>query len=121
MHAKNVESFRDLIVWQKSHELVQNIYKITEKFPKRERLALAQQLREAAIQLPINISLGFHKRGRKTKIHYYRTALSSIEGIRYLVILAADLDHYKNEQNDIELCETIERMLKRLVRSVSSS
>ncbi|NOY61149.1 MAG: four helix bundle protein [Calditrichaeota bacterium] len=121
MNSKKVESFRDLVVWQKSHDLTREIYKTTVKFPKREHNSLAKQLRESATSIPINIALGFKKRGRNAKVHYYRTALSTIEEVRYYLILSDDLGHYKNVEGILEECDIIEKMLKRLIRANVSS
>ena len=120
MESRRVESYQDLVVWQKSHEIVRGLYEITAKFPKREHLALAQQIREIASQVPINIAVGFNRRGRKNKIHYYRTALLSIENMRYFVLLSKDLGHMKKTEELEENCDTVERMLKRLIRSVAT-
>ncbi len=117
MNSKKVESFRDLVVWQKSHDLTREIYKTTVKFPKREHNSLANQLRETSASIPINIALGFKKRSRNAKVHYYRTALSTIEEVRYYVILSDELGYYKNAERVLEECDVIERMLKRLIRA----
>lgn len=57
----NIISFRDLIVWQKSHEFVLEIYRISSAFPKEETYALTSQLRRAAVSIPANIAEGFTK------------------------------------------------------------
>ncbi|MEW6162243.1 MAG: four helix bundle protein [Nitrospirota bacterium] len=49
-------SFQDLIVWQKSHELVLDIYKITRNFPDEEKFGLISQMRRSAISIPANIA-----------------------------------------------------------------
>ena len=57
-------TFQDLIVWQKSHQLVLDVYKCSAGFPKTERFGLSQQLRESAVSVPANIAEGFKKRGK---------------------------------------------------------
>ena len=121
MEEKKVENFRNLVVWQKSHELVQEIYKITPKFPRRDKNALAQRLRETATEIPCNIAIGFKKRGRNAKIHFYRNSQSAIEQLGYLLILAKDLEYHRAIESLIESTDSIEKMLNRLIRSVSSS
>ena len=61
------KSFKDLIVWQKSYQLVLEIYKITKDFPKSETYGLSQQMRKAAVSIPSNIAEGY---GRKHKAEY---------------------------------------------------
>ena len=118
---KKIESFRDLVVWQKCHSLVREIYEVTAKFPKREHLALANQFRQAAVIVPINIAIGFKKRSRNAKVHYYRTALYAVEDVRYYLLLSSDLGYYKKAEGALEELDTIEKMLKRLIRSNVSS
>ena len=121
MQNRKVESVQDLVVWQKSHDLVKEVFVLTRKFPKREQDSLAESLRQSAIPLPIQISHGFNKRGRKNKIHYYQQALNVVQEIRYRSILANDLGYLKKENTIQDACDNIERMLKRLIRSVASS
>lgn len=52
MEYKKIESFKDLIVWQKGIEIVNDIYKATKKFPKDEIYCLTSQIRRAAISIP---------------------------------------------------------------------
>ncbi|MCG8342286.1 MAG: four helix bundle protein [Chlorobiales bacterium] len=47
-------SFQDLVVWQKAHELVLHVYRITQGFPKEEIYGLTSQLRRAAVSVPAN-------------------------------------------------------------------
>lgn len=49
------KTFKDLIVWQKSHLLTVEIYKITSKFPSEEKYGLTSQMRRAAYSVPSNI------------------------------------------------------------------
>jgi len=121
MMGKKIESFRDLIVWQKSHELVLDIFQLTSKFPKKDLSYLFTKARDAAMVIPTNIAIGFNKRGKKTKVHYYRVALTEIEQLRYMIILAADLGFFKEAGSILEKCVNIEKMLKRLIRSIASS
>jgi four helix bundle protein len=85
--------FEDLIVWQKSHQLVLSIYRLTGTFPKHELYGLVQQMRRAAVSVPANIAEGFKKRGRSDKARYYNIAQGSLEELRYYLILAADLEY----------------------------
>lgn len=62
-----VNSYKDLIVWQKSIDLVLEIYKLTNKFPKSETYGLVSQMRRSAVSIPSNIAEG---RGRSTRKDY---------------------------------------------------
>ncbi len=121
MENKKVESYRDLIVWQMGHQLVLDVYKLSGKFPRKEQDYLVRQLREAAAQIPVNIALGFKKRGKTTKVHYYRTALNFVEQLSYIFILSKDLGYTKNPEQILETIDNIEKKLKGLLRSAAST
>ncbi|MFA6183761.1 MAG: four helix bundle protein [Parcubacteria group bacterium] len=61
----NLNSYRDLIVWQKAMELVTEIYKLTDKFPKEEIYGIVSQMRRCAISIPSNIAEGRRRDGKK--------------------------------------------------------
>ena len=76
-----IRSFRDLIVWQRAMELVREIYRLTEPFPKRELYGLTAQMRRAAVSIPANIAEG---RGRFTGREYARFLTISTGSLREL-------------------------------------
>ena len=55
------ETFQDLIVWQKAHEFVLAVYRVTMDLPKHELYGLTSPLRRAATSIPANIAEGFKK------------------------------------------------------------
>jgi four helix bundle protein len=77
------KTFQDLSVWQKAHEFVLNIYKITKQFPSHKIYGLASQLRRAAVSVPANIAEGFRKRGKADKARMMNVAQGSLEEVRY--------------------------------------
>jgi four helix bundle protein len=86
-------SFRDLVVWQKSHEFVLAVYRLTESFPDREKFGLSHQLRRAAVSVPANIAEGFGKRSQAEKARFLNIAEGSLEECRYYLILTQDLGY----------------------------
>lgn len=65
-------SFRQLVVWQKSKELTLKIYEITKKFPKEEIYALISQLRMAAYSAMANIAEGNERHGQKDLLNFFQ-------------------------------------------------
>lgn len=92
-----VKTFRDLIVWQKGHKLVLDVYCITKDFPKEERYGLASQLRRSVISIPTNIAEGFKRKSKKDFAHFINMAEGSLEETKYHILLAKDLDYIKND------------------------
>jgi len=70
-------SYKDLTVWQKSIELVTNIYKITEKFPQNETYGLTSQMKRAAVSIASNIAEGKARGTRKDYRHFLIMAYGS--------------------------------------------
>jgi four helix bundle protein len=86
-------SFEQLIVWQKAHQFVLGVYRLTDNFPRTEIYGLTSQLRRATVSIPANIAEGFKKRGRADKVRFLNIAQSSLEECRYYLILAKDLNY----------------------------
>src|SRR4051812_44398977 len=87
------QSFRDLIVWQKSHALVLEVYRLTRRLPKEELFGLVSQMRRAAVSVPANIAEGFKRRGKPDKARHMNIAQGSLEELQYFFILCADLSY----------------------------
>ncbi len=78
--------FQDLVVWQKAHQFVLSIYRISTLFPKNELYGLTSQIRRAAVSIPANIVEGFKKRRKPDKARYMNIAQGSLEECRYYLI-----------------------------------
>lgn len=119
MENKKIETYHDLYVWQMSHELTLQIYKICHKFRKDEQAFLANTLRSTVPQIPINIALGFKKRGKTAKAHYYRAALTALEELGYYLTLTKELGFLKEDGEIRELMDNLEKKMKGLLRSIA--
>jgi len=113
-----LERFEDLKVWQKAHQLVLEIYKITKDFPSEEKFALISQIRRASVSTPANIAEGFKKRGKRDKVHFYNIAQGSLEELRYYLILSKDLGYIKNNLNLMSKIAEVSKMLQGLINAV---
>ena len=102
--AARSQSFREVIVWQKSHALALAVYRATESFPKHELFALTSQLRRAAASVPANFVEGFRKRTKPDKLKFYNIAQGSADECLYHLILAHDLGYNDTTrlQTDVE-------------------
>ena len=90
---QTAKSFQDVGIWQKAHQWVLGIYKLTANFPKYEQYGLTSQLRRAAVSVPANFAEGFRKQGKLDKIRFYNIAQGSIAESQYYLILAKDLGY----------------------------
>ena len=88
MENKKVESFKDLFVWQKGIELVNDIYKLTKQFPEDEVYGLTSQIRRAAISIPANIAEGCGRGTTKNYIQFLEISRGSLLELETLIIIA---------------------------------
>jgi four helix bundle protein len=111
------KSYRDLIVWQKSHSLVLEVYKMTKNFPKEELFGLTSQIRRAAISIAANIVEGFARNGLKDKLRFYNISEASLNEVNYLLLLSNDLGYAETVElmNDTE---EIGRMLNKYTSTI---
>jgi four helix bundle protein len=100
------KSFEQLIVWQRAHQFVLGVYRLTDNFPRTEIYGLTSQLRRAAVSIPANIAEGFKKRGRADKVRFLNIAQGSLEECRYYLILAKDLNYSDTSKLQPQLEET---------------
>ncbi len=107
---KPAKSFEDLFVWKKSHQLVLSVYKATKAYPKEELYGLVSQMRRAAVSVPANIAEGFKKRTTAEKSRFLTIAHSSLEEIRYYMILSQDLA-YCNTATMKDQVEEVSKLL----------
>ena len=87
------KSFEDLIVWQKAHAFVLDVYSFTNSFPKSEIYGLASQFRRSAVSIPANIAEGFKKKTKLDKSRFFNIAQGSVEECKYYLILSKDLNY----------------------------
>ena len=87
------KSFEDLVVWQKAHQLVLAIYRVTRGFPLDERFGLSSQLRRAASSITANIAEGFRRDSSRDKARILNIAEGSLAETHNFLILARDLGY----------------------------
>lgn len=93
-----MQDFREIKVWQKSHQLTLQIYKITKEFPKSELYGLVSQMRRAATSVPTNIAEGCVQRTDAQYARYLRISLGSANELDYQLFLVQDLHYITHEQ-----------------------
>jgi four helix bundle protein len=117
MTGGRARTFRDLIVWQKAHHFVLEVYRYTSGFPRHEVFALTQQMRRAAVSVPANIAEGFRRKGKSDKFRFMNFAQGSLEECRYYLILAMDLN-YGETDSLMPLLEEVSRLLHAYSKSL---
>jgi four helix bundle protein len=118
---KRVESYRDLLVWQRGMALVEAVYRETRSFPRSEVYGLVSQMRRAAVSVPANVAEGHGRRHRKEYLHFLSTAHGSLMELETHVVIAERLGYLHPQARERLLSETEElgRMLNGLMRALS--
>jgi four helix bundle protein len=120
MERNPAKTFEDLIVWQKAHEFVLGVYRLTESFPRSELYGLTSQLRRAAVSIAANIAEGFKKTGKADKARFFNISQGSIEECRYYLILVRDLK-YGDPQDLGSLLDEVSKLLTSYRRAILCS
>jgi four helix bundle protein len=115
---EKAKKFTDLIVWQKAHNFVLSVYKLTQSFPRNEIYGLIPQFRRSAISIPANIAEGFRKEGWADKVRFMNIAKGSTEECRYYLLLSHDLG-YADTKNLLNQLEEVSKLLQAYSKAIS--
>lgn len=91
-------SFTDLIAWQVSMDLVDEVYRLCAKLPVFERSALADQLRRAAVSIPSNIAEGYARYNPKENLRFLRIAQGSAAEVQTQLYVCVRVHYTTHEQ-----------------------
>jgi four helix bundle protein len=115
-----INSFRDLRVWQARIDLVEQIYRLTEAFPKLEIYGLSSQIQRAAVAIPSNIAEGYTREHSKEFLHHLSIAQASLSELETQLEIAARLKYLTEDQlqHALDLTESLGRQLYALRNSL---
>jgi four helix bundle protein len=111
---------KELKVWQKSIQLVTDVYKCTNLFPKEELYGLVSQIRRASVSIPSNIAEGYGRFSEKELLHFLFISLGSSAELETQLIIAQNLN-FISESDFKRLAESNEeiiRMLTTLIKTI---
>ncbi|MGB8919011.1 MAG: four helix bundle protein [Candidatus Sulfotelmatobacter sp.] len=114
-------SYKDLVAWQKSMDLVTGTYRATAGFPKDELFGLTSQLRRAAVSIPSNIAEGQGRLAEKEFRYFLGQARGSLMEVETQLQIAENLGYLQKEQmaSLFQKCAEVGRILNGLLASVS--
>jgi four helix bundle protein len=117
-----VESYRDLVVWQRAMELVEGIYKFTARLPDAERFGLVAQLRRAAVSIPSVLAEGHARASTREFSRYVSIARGSLAEIETQLLITQRLDLASNQASDLLLaqCDEQSRLLRGLKKALDN-
>jgi len=117
-----MQRFWNLKVWEKSHELVLEIYKMTKSFPKEEMYGMTSQIRRSAVSIPSNIAEGCCRGSETDFKRFLQIAIGSASELEYQLYLTKDLQYTDNNNYEIIKTKVIEvkRMLSSLINKLKA-
>lgn len=104
----NINSYKDLLIWQKGIILVVRIYQLVKSFPQEELYALTNQIKRAAVSVPSNIAEGYGRNTDKSFSHFIDISRGSLNELETQLIIAKELDFISN----IDLFDKIMSLLQ---------
>jgi four helix bundle protein len=117
-----VRNYRELEVWEKSHKLTLELYRLSRVFPREEIYGLTSQLRRAAVSIGANLAEGCGRRTSAELARFVRIAMGSASELDYHLLLCRDFELITDEQYQRTSRELIRirKMLSGLLASVEA-
>lgn len=112
--------FKNLVLWQKAHDLVLEVYRMTSNLPKTEKYGLTNQIQRSSVSVPANIVEGFGRISAKEKLRFLYIANGSLEETRYFLILIHDLNFYITDNLQEKLSE-VSKILNSYIKKLKAS
>ena len=118
-----INSYKDLIVWQKSIILVTDIYKVTRDFPPQETYGLTSQIRRAAVSIPSNIAEGNSRNTKKDYSQFLRIAYGSAAELETQFLISKKLGFIDDNGYNIIAAnlEEIKKMLISIIKKFQTN
>ena len=118
-----IKNFKDLNVWQKSMDLVVEIYRLIESLPNIENNALSNQMRRAAVSIPSNIAEGYSRYSDNELVQYLYIAKGSAAELETQLLIAERLGYFSKEEitNGVNLCIDTQKMINAFIKQVRNS
>jgi len=117
----SIKSYKQLTVWQRSVELVKEIYRTTDRLPKSELYVLVNQMRRSAVSVPSNIAEGYKRKSRAEYLRFLSIAEASAAELETQITISRDL------YSDIEfgraesLLTEVQKMLYVLIKKLKQT
>ena len=117
-----MRDFRKYGVWEQSHKLVLELYRLTNHFPTAEKFGLVSQIRRAVVSVPTNICEGCGTPSEKEFARYLGISFGSCQEVEYLTLLSKDLGFMDSVSQDLVQSEiiSIKKQLYHLIKKLNA-
>lgn len=116
------KNYKELLVWQKSMDLVEIVYKLVKYLPKEETYALSDQMRRAVISIPSNIAEGHQRNSPRDFKYFLGVARGSNAELETQLLVCIRLNYLTQQQTEQALIftEEIGKMLSAFITTLSN-
>ena len=116
------EGYRDLVIWQKSMDLTERIYRESRSFPSDEKFGITSQLRKSTSSIPANIAEGFGRNSPRSFSYFLRIAMGSLHESETHICIAERLGYLDSTVAESLMTDTNElaKILFTFTKSVTS-
>jgi four helix bundle protein len=117
---KRVGSYRELLVWQKSMDLVVKSHELAKRLPPNEIYGLSRRIQRAAVSVPANIAEGYGRHHRGDYLHHISIANRSLKELETHFLIAQRLSYLREDQIEpaLQLASEVGRMLRALAQGL---
>lgn len=118
-----IQSFKDLIVWQKAMEMASMTYSLTTNLPKEESFSLTNQMRRAAVSIPSNIAEGYGRNSAKEYLQFLAIAKASLCELETQFLLCVRINYMTEQeiQPILDLLTEIGKMLMSIMKKIKTT
>ena len=112
-----VNSYEDLIVWQKSMDLTEEICRLVKLLPREETYALSDQMRRAVVSIPSNIAEGQGRNSTRDFINFLSISRGSLTELKTQLQICRRLKYFSESESEpaFNLCAEVYKMLNTLI------
>ncbi len=115
-----INSYKDLLVWQRGMDIVESVYNISKKLPASEQFGLTSQLRRAAVSIPSNIAEGYGRQSTGNYRQFLLVSRGSLLELETQILLCLRLKYLSQEEADFLIMDidSIAKMLSSLISKI---
>ena len=115
-----IDSFRELLVWQKSMDLAERSYRLTRRFKHEDQVVLGHEIRKSSVSMPSNIAEGFGRHHTPEYVHHLWFANGSSNELQTQLELGRRVEIVRIDEAEALIADTAEvgRMLQGLIRAL---
>jgi four helix bundle protein len=118
-----MRDYKKFLVWEKSHQLTLDIYKVLPTFPKEEIYGLTSQIKRSSMSIPTNIAEGCGRNSDKDFCRFLYIAFGSANELEYQIFLSIELSFLEKEKGQLILqkIEEVKKMLNGLITKLNNA